>query len=90
MLYICVCKRIVLKTCVASVNSTHNPCSDEPRCADLLVQNGADINSRNSKGATPVMIAATKGCRDILRILTRQPSVRLAEQVLSLHPHTVL
>lgn len=61
-----------------------NSISDEPRCAELLVQHGADVNSRNSKGATPVMIAATKGCYEMLRMLTRQPAVRLADQVLHL------
>ena len=55
--------------------------SDEPRCAELLVQHGADVNSKNSKGATPVMLAATKGCNEMLRMLTRQPAVRLADQV---------
>lgn len=57
--------------------------SDEPRCAELLVQHGADVNSKNSKGATPVMIAATKGCYEMLRMFAQQPGVRLADQVCS-------
>ena len=83
---VCLPMCMLTRACVHSVcvhyNTTYSTIfSDEPKCAELLVQHGADINSRNSKGASPVMIAATKGCNEMLHLLTQQQALRLADQV---------
>lgn len=61
--------------------------SDEDEVAKLLVDANADVNSRNNKGATPLIIAAVKGHHSVLRLLANHPTIRLHEQVnlLSLH-----
>ena len=55
--------------------------SDEDEVANLLVTAKADVNSKNNKGATPLIIAAVKGHHSVLRILANHPAVRLHEQV---------
>ena len=55
--------------------------SDEDEVAHLLVTANADVNSKNNKGATPLIIAAVKGHHSVLRILTNHPTVKLHEQV---------
>lgn len=56
--------------------------SDEDEVAQLLVNANADVNSRNNKGATPLIIAAVKGHHSVLRILANHPNIRLHEQVM--------
>ena len=41
-------------------------CSD---LVDVLVGNGADINSRNGDGYTPLHVAAMNGCSDGVKVL---------------------
>ena len=57
------------------------PCSDEDEVAKLLVAAKADVNSKNNKGATPLIIAAVKGHHSVLRILANHPMAKLQEQV---------
>ena len=56
-------------------------CSDEDEAAKLLMDAGANVNSRNQKGATPLIIAAVKGHYSVLRLLASHPSILLHEQV---------
>ena len=56
--------------------------SDEDEVAQLLVDAKADVNSRNNKGATPLIIASVKGHHSVLRILANHPNIKLHEQVL--------
>ena len=42
---------------------------------------GADVNSKNAKGVTPLIIAAVKGHYSVLRKLANNPNIRLHEQV---------
>ena len=37
--------------------------------AELLLENGAEINVNNHQGMTPLMLAASKGWLDIIRLL---------------------
>ena len=55
--------------------------SDEDETAKLLIDSGANVNSKNGKGATPLIIAAVKGHYSVLRILTNHPDIKLHEQV---------
>ena len=57
-------------------------CSDEDEVAQLLVNANADVNSKNNKGATPLIIAAVKGHQSVLRILANHPNIKLHEQVI--------
>ena len=50
--------------------------------AQQLVDANADVNSKNNKGATPLIIAAVKGHHSVLRILANDPNIRLHEQVI--------
>lgn len=55
--------------------------SDEDESAKLLIDHGANVNSTNKKGATPLIIAAVKGHYSVLRILANHPEIKLHEQV---------
>ena len=55
--------------------------SDEDEAAKLLIDRGANVNSTNKKGATPLIIAAVKGHHSVLRILANHPNIQLHEQV---------
>lgn len=55
--------------------------SDEDEAAKLLIDVGANVNSKNLKGATPLVIAAVKGHYSVLRLLVNHPSIQLHEQV---------
>ena len=55
--------------------------SDEDEVAQLLVAENADVNSKNNKGATALIIAAVKGHHSVLRILANHPAVNLHEPV---------
>ena len=55
--------------------------SDEDEVAQVLISANADVNSKNNKGATPLIIAAVKGHHSVLRILANHPQVKLHEQV---------
>ena len=55
--------------------------SDEDEVAKLLLDAKADVNSKNGKGATPLIIAAVKGHHSVLRILASHSDIKLHEQV---------
>ena len=55
--------------------------SDEDEVTQLLIAKNADVNSKNHKGATPLIIAAVKGHHSVLRILAAHPHINLQEQV---------
>lgn len=57
------------------------PASDEDDAAKLLIDAGASVNSKNLRGATPLIIAAVKGHYSVLRILANHPNIQLHEQV---------
>lgn len=64
-----------------STSLSGNYCSDEDEVAQLLVAANADVDSKNNKGATALIIAAVKGHHSVLRVLTHHPEVNLHEQV---------
>ena len=53
--------------------------------AQLLVAANADVNAKNNKGATPLIIAAVKGHHSVLRLLANHSSINLHEQVSLTH-----
>lgn len=55
--------------------------SDEDEVAQVLISAGADVNSKNNKCATPLIIAAVKGHHSVLRVLAKHPKINLHEQV---------
>lgn len=58
--------------------------SDESESAKLLIEAGADINAKNHKGASPIIIAAVKGNQSVLRLLANNPNIKLNDQVVVL------
>ena len=59
--------------------------SDEDEVAQLLIAANVDVNSKNNKGATPLIIAAVKGHHSGLRILANNPNTNLHDQVCTTH-----
>ena len=57
------------------------PYSDEDEATTILIDAGADVNSKNSKGASPLIIAAVKGHYSVLRKPANHPNIKLHEQV---------
>ena len=55
--------------------------SDEDEIAKMLVDAGANVNSKNHKEATPMIIAAVKGHISVLRVLADDPKIDLQCQV---------
>ena len=49
------------------------PTSNNGRAALLLVGEGADINTKDSTGATPVSVSAALGHYSVLEVLLSQP-----------------
>ena len=70
-----------LRTDSHELNNTHS--SDEDEATQLLIDHGANLNSLNKKGATPLIIAAVKGHHSVLRILANHPQIQLHQQVSS-------
>ncbi|XP_064385276.1 E3 ubiquitin-protein ligase mind-bomb-like isoform X1 [Halichondria panicea] len=54
--------------------------SDEDEATTILIDAGADVNSKNSKGASPLIIAAVKGHYSVLRKPANHPNIKLHEQ----------
>ena len=63
----------------------HSFTSDEDEVAQLLIAANVDVNSKNNKGATPLIIAAVKGHHSVLRILANNPNTNLHDQVCTTH-----
>ena len=57
-------------------------------CAKLLLDAGADVNSKNAKDNTPLMVAAALGHYSVLRFLIDQPNINVNAQVQ--HDYTCL
>jgi ankyrin repeat protein len=55
--------------------------SDEDEIAQLLIDAGAKVNSKNNREATPMIIAAVKGHTSVLRLLANNPNIDLTCQV---------
>ena len=55
--------------------------SDEDAAAQLLIDHGANLNSINKKGATPLIVAAIQGHQSVLRVLVSHPKTKLHQQV---------
>ena len=51
----------------------------------LLIEKGANVNTLNGRGATPLIIAAAKGHVSVLNALLQAPSIDLSVQVVSYH-----
>lgn len=56
-------------------------CSKSLECAKLLVDAGVDVNCRNAKDNTPLMVAAALGHYNILKFLLDQPKIEVNAQV---------
>ena len=54
---------------------------DRVKLAKLLVNVGANINSKNAKGQTPLMVASSCGAVDVLKFLATQPKNAIDMQV---------
>lgn len=63
--------------------------SDEDEVAKLLLDAGANVNCKNQRSATPLIIAAVKGNHSVLRVLANHPGIQLHMQV-STHIHQCL
>ena len=76
-IYTCTCSwyRVVRSICCMYLSS------DENEATQLLIDHGAEVNSTNKKGATPLIIAAVKGHYSVLRILASHPQIELHVQV---------
>lgn len=46
-----------------------------------LLNAGANVNVKNTKGMTPLMIAVAKGHKKITKVLLKQPSIDPQQQV---------
>lgn len=57
------------------------PLSDEDVAAKILIDAGANLNAKNHKGATPMIIAAVKGHVSVLKLLANHPNIQMTEQV---------
>ena len=53
-------------------------------CAKLLLGAGADVNSRNAKDNTPLMVAAALGHYNILKLFISQSNIDINAQVIIL------
>ena len=52
-------------------------------CAKLLLDAGADVNCRNAKDNTPLMVAAALGHHNVLRLLISQSNIDINAQVMN-------
>ena len=50
------------------------------KIAEMLIDAGANVNSKNSNEVTPLIIAAVQGHK-VLRILANHPGILLASHV---------
>ena len=57
------------------------PCSNQPEAARLLLDAGANINCKNLKGNTPLMIAGALGHYNLLEILANHPKINIQAEV---------
>lgn len=55
--------------------------SNQPEAAKLLLDAGANINCKNRKGNTPLMIAGAVGHYTVLAILANHPKIDLQAEV---------
>lgn len=72
--------------CLVHLPGTHNYgfhlfYSKSLECAKLLVGAGVDVNCRNAKDNTPLMVAAALGHYNILEFLIAQPNIEINAQV---------
>ena len=54
---------------------------DQISCAKLLIQAGANVNTRNNVGDFPLYIATVKGQHEILKLLVKANGIELDGQV---------
>ena len=47
----------------------------------MLIEAGANVNSRNKRDVTPLIVAGVKGHVSVVRVLVAQPNIRLSDQV---------
>ena len=66
---------------VYSIYDFHLSYSKSLECAKLLVGAGVDVNCRNAKDNTPLMVAAALGHYNILEFLIAQPNIEINAQV---------
>ena len=48
---------------------------------ELLLNAGANVNAKNGRGITPLMIAAAKGHQMVMKMLLKQPNIDPQQQV---------
>ena len=55
--------------------------SKSPECAKLLLGAGVDVNCKNAKDNTPLMVAAALGHYNVLKLLVTQTNIDVNAQV---------
>ena len=63
---------------------THIHHSDEDEAAQVLLDNGANVNARSRRGLTALNISAAKGNISVLKVLLKHPNIDIHVQVISL------
>ena len=55
---------------------------DREEIIELLLNAGANINTKNKKGITPLMIASAKGQTKVMKLFLKRLNIDLQQQVL--------
>ena len=56
-------------------------CRDNEEIVEPLLTAGANVNAKNNKGITTLMIAAAKGQQKVTRMLLKRPNIDPQQQV---------
>ena len=54
---------------------------DNDEIVEALLTAGANVNAKNNKGITPLMIAAAKGQQKVTKMLLKRPTIDPQQQV---------
>lgn len=54
---------------------------DNEDVVEILLNAGANVNVKNNKGITPLMIAAAKGHQKVTKLFLKRPSIDPQQQV---------
>lgn len=54
---------------------------DTEEIVEILLNAGANVNARNNKGVTPLMIAVAKGHQKVTKLFLKRPNIDPQQQV---------